>query len=212
MLIRPKKVLAHLSPCHPVSHGALCSHTVKEMLPRGRLPIPNSSPFQRLEIPLRTKRPDMIAQHCRRGRELGTVLIRTALLSGKILKGMLPIVVNCMALHSVPSAAGMCYLVWIGETSILSDDQYLCFVAYIAFYQFHRKTRRSFELYRYNLFSYLNFTCSICAFTQLYSQHIDTFWHFLTKFPFVLSKGLVILLYPFVSLRSILALLSNSDV
>lgn len=70
----------------------------------------------------------MIPQHCRRGRELGTVLIRQALLSGKILKGMQPIVVNCIGQHSIPSAAGMCYLSRIGEASILTDDQFLCFI------------------------------------------------------------------------------------
>lgn len=93
-----------------------CPHTerpvptrLKKRCPEVGCPFPTSSPFQRLEIPLRTKRPDMIPQHCRRGREPGTVLIWQALLSGKILKGMQPIVVNCMGLHSVPSAAGMCY-------------------------------------------------------------------------------------------------------
>lgn len=56
----------------------------------------------------------MIPQHCRQGREQGTVLIRQALLSGKILKGMQAIVVNCMGPHSIPSAAGMCYWSWTG--------------------------------------------------------------------------------------------------
>lgn len=83
---------------------------LKKRCPEVGCPFPTSSPFQRLEIPLCTKRPDMIPQHCRQGRELGTVLIRQALLSGKILKGMQPIVVNCMGPHSIPSAAGMCYL------------------------------------------------------------------------------------------------------
>lgn len=101
---------------------------LKKRCPEVGCPFPTGSPFQRLEIPLRTKRPDMIPQHCRRGRELGTVLIRQALLSGKILKGMQPIVVNCMGPHSIPSAAGMCYLFWIGETSILTGDQCLRFV------------------------------------------------------------------------------------
>lgn len=41
---------------------------------------------------------------------------------------MQPIVVNCMGPHSIPSAAGMCYLSWIGETSILAADQCLCFL------------------------------------------------------------------------------------
>lgn len=99
---------------------------LKKRCPEVGCPFPTSSPFQRLEIPLCTKRPDMIPQHCRQGRELGTVLIRQALLSGKILKGMQPIVVNCMGPHSIPSAAGMCYLSWIGETSILAADQCLC--------------------------------------------------------------------------------------
>lgn len=62
----------------------------------------------------------MIPLHCRQGREQRTVLIRQAPLSGKILKGMLAIVVNCMELHLIPNAAGMCYLSWIGEISILS--------------------------------------------------------------------------------------------
>lgn len=88
---------------------------LKKRCPEVGCPFPTGSPFQWLEIPLCTKRPDMIPQHCRQGRELGTVLIRWALLSGKILKGMQPIVVNCMGPHSIPSAAGMCYLSWIGE-------------------------------------------------------------------------------------------------
>lgn len=49
----------------------------------------------------------MIPQHCRQGREQGTVLIRQELLSGKILKGMQAIVGNCMGPHSIPSASGM---------------------------------------------------------------------------------------------------------
>lgn len=110
------------------TRSALFPHGLKKRCPEVGCPFPTGSPFQRLEIPLRTKRPDMIPQHCRRGRELGTVLIRQALLSGKILKGMQPIVVNCMALHSIPSAAGMCYLFWIGQTSILTGDQWLFFV------------------------------------------------------------------------------------
>lgn len=88
-------------------------------------PFPTGSPFQRLEIPLCTKKQDMIPQHCRQGRELGTVLIRQAPLSGKILKGMQPIVVNCMGPHSLASAAGMCYLFWIGEMVMISA---FCFV------------------------------------------------------------------------------------
>lgn len=118
-----------------VCHRVILSHTessvptrLKKRCSEVGCPFPTGSPFQRLEIPLCTKRPDMIPQHCRRGRELGTVLIRRALLSGKILKGMQPIVVNCMGPHSIPSAAGMCYLFWIEETSILADDQCLCFV------------------------------------------------------------------------------------
>ena len=124
----PKTVCVRLS-------RVLQSHTersvptrLKKRCPEVGCPFPTSSPFQRLEIPLRTKRPDMIPQHCRRGREQGTVLIRRALLSGKILKGMQPIVVNCMGPHSIPSATGMCYWFWIGETSILTADQCLCFV------------------------------------------------------------------------------------
>lgn len=124
----PKTVCVRLS-------RVLQSHTersvptrLKKRCPEVGCPFPTSSPFQRLEIPLRTKRPDMIPQHCRRGREQGTVLIRRALLSGKILKGMQPIVVNCMGPHSIPSATGMCYWFWIVETSILTADQCLCFV------------------------------------------------------------------------------------
>lgn len=83
---------------------------LKKRCPQVGCPFPTGSPFQWLEIPLRTKRPDMIPQHCRQGREPGTVLIRPALLSGKILKGMQPIVVDCMGPHSTPNAAGMCYL------------------------------------------------------------------------------------------------------
>lgn len=105
----PKTVCARLS-------RVLQSHTecsvptrLKKRCPEVGCPFPTSSPFQWLEIPLCTKRPDMIPQHCRRGREQGTVLIRRALLSGKILKGMQPIVVNCMGPHSIPSATGMCY-------------------------------------------------------------------------------------------------------
>lgn len=85
--------------------------------------FPTGSPFQWLEIPLLTKRPDMIPRHCRLGREFRTVLIRQALLSGKVLKGIQPIVVNCMGPHSIPSSDGMCYLFWIGDTSILAADQ-----------------------------------------------------------------------------------------
>lgn len=95
-----------MSACHRVcvrSSRVTRSHTernvptrLKKRCPEVGCPFPTGSPFQRLEIPLRTKRPDMIPQHCRRGRELGTVLIRQALLCGKILKGMQPIVVNCM--------------------------------------------------------------------------------------------------------------------
>lgn len=126
--------------CHRVTVCVCLSHVIqshtertvptrlKKHCPEVGCPFPTGSPFQRLEIPLCTKRPDMIPQHCRRGRELGTVLIRQELLSGKILKGMQPIVVNCMEPHSIPSAAGMCFLFWIGEMSILTSAQCLCFV------------------------------------------------------------------------------------
>lgn len=101
---------------------------LKKRCPEVGCPFPTGSPFQWLEIPLCTKRPDMIPQHCRQGREPATVLIHQALSSGKILKGMQPIVVNCMGPHSIPSAPDMCYLFWIAETSMLADDQCLCFV------------------------------------------------------------------------------------
>lgn len=67
----------------------------------------------------------MIPQHCRQGREQGTVLIREALLSGKILKGMQTIVVNFVGPHSNPSAAGMFYWSWSGV--------YLRFIIHILF-------------------------------------------------------------------------------
>lgn len=89
---------------------------LKKRCPEVGCPFPTSSPFQQLEIPLCTKRADFIPQHWRQGRELGTILIRQAPLSGKILKGMQPIVVNCMGPHSIPSASGMWYLSWIGQT------------------------------------------------------------------------------------------------
>lgn len=54
---------------------------LEERCPEVGGPLPTGSPFQRLETPLCTMRPDMIPQHCRRGREPGTVLIRQALLS-----------------------------------------------------------------------------------------------------------------------------------
>lgn len=114
-----------LCPYVWVCHRVILSHMecsvptrLKKRCSEVGCPFPTGSPFQLLEIPLRTKRPDMIPQHCRRGRELGTVLIRQALLSGKILKGMQPIVVNCMGPHSIPSAAGMCYLFWIGKRQV----------------------------------------------------------------------------------------------
>lgn len=115
--------------CYQVPHWTLHSHIpTKKRCPEVGCPFPTGSPFQWLEIPLCTKRPDMIPQHCRQGREQGTVLIRWALLSGKILKGMQPIVVNCMGPHSIPNAAGMCYLDWIGETSIPAAGQCLCWI------------------------------------------------------------------------------------
>lgn len=127
--------LVSVPVCVWVCHCVNLAHTERTVPTRLKkhcsevgCPFPTGSTFQRLEIPLRTKRLDMIPQDCRRGRELGTVLIRQALLSGKILKGMQPIVVNCMGPHFIPSAAGMCYLFWIGERSILTDDQCLCFV------------------------------------------------------------------------------------
>lgn len=49
----------------------------------------------------------MIPQHCRQGREQGTVLIRQALSSGKVLKGMQAIVGNCSGQHSSPSDVGV---------------------------------------------------------------------------------------------------------
>lgn len=117
------------SSCVTRSHAEHSIPTrLKKRCPEVGCPFPTGSPFQWLEIPLCTKRPDMIPQHCRQGRELGTVLIRWALLSGKILKGMQPIVVNCMGPHSIPSAAGMCYLSWIGETSIPAVGQCLCWI------------------------------------------------------------------------------------
>lgn len=43
---------------------------LKERCPEVGCPFPTGSPCQWLEIPLRrTKRPDMIPQHCRQGRE-----------------------------------------------------------------------------------------------------------------------------------------------
>lgn len=111
--------------CHSFPHS---SHTVKETLPRGRMPIPNRLTISVAGNPLRTKRADMIPQHCRQGRDLGTILIRQEFLSGKILRGMQPIVVNCIRQHSVPSAASMCYLSWIRGTSILAF--YQCFVTH----------------------------------------------------------------------------------
>lgn len=92
----------------PFPHGS------RTCCPEVGCPFPTGSPFQWLEIPQCTKRPDMIPQHCRQGREQGPVLIRQPLLSGKILKGMRAIVGNCMGTHSIPSAAGMCYWSWIG--------------------------------------------------------------------------------------------------
>lgn len=107
----------HVCICHRV----ILYHTersvptqLKKRCPEVGCPFPTSSPFQWLEIPLRTKRPDMIPQHCRPGRERRTVLIWEGLLSGKVLKGLQPIVVNCMRLYSVPSTVGMCYSLWIG--------------------------------------------------------------------------------------------------
>lgn len=122
-----EKVCVHLSHVFQSHTERSVPTRLKKRCPEVGCPFPTGSPFQWLEIPLCTKRPDMIPQHCRRGRELGTVLIRQALLSGKILKGMQPIVVNCMRPHSIPSADGMCYL-FLNWRSILTADQCLRFV------------------------------------------------------------------------------------
>lgn len=149
-----------------VCHCVIQYHTerivptrLKKRCPEVGCPFPTGSPFQWLEIPLCTKRPDMIPQHCRRGRELGTVLIRLVLLSGKILKGMQPIVVNCMGLHSIPCAAGMYYLFWIGGTSILTGDQCLCFVL-VNLFGF---VDCALFFYQSGLLTCNNITCSQCS-------------------------------------------------
>lgn len=203
---------------HPVPHGALRSHTVKKRCPEVGCPFPTGSPFQQLEIPLRTKRPDMIPQHCRRGRELGTVLIRKALLSGKILKGMQPIVVNCMGPHSIPSAAGMCYLFWIWEISILTADQCLCFVLVSPFGSVDCALFFSWGCINLLKLTCNNIICShssampcfivhihiqlililpagFCAFTHLNVLLKAIYWYLstLTKFPLVLSLAVAVL-------------------
>lgn len=65
---RPAQTMwVHMSLSVPC--GMLLSHTVKEMLLEVGCPFPTGSAFQWLEIPQCTKRPDMIPQYCRQGRE-----------------------------------------------------------------------------------------------------------------------------------------------
>lgn len=177
-----------------VCHRVVLAHTERSVPTRLKkhcsevgCPFPTGSTFQRLEIPLRTKRLDMIPQDCRRGRELGTVLIRQALLSGKILKGMQPIVVNCVGPHFIPSAAGMCYLFWIGETSILTDDQCLCFVlvshfAFVnstLFFQLKFKVSILWSSHEHHMFALLIMilAAGFCAFTHLNVLLNASYWY-----------------------------------
>lgn len=74
--------------CHPVPHGELRSHTVKETLPRGRLPIPNQLTVSAAGNPPVHKeaRYDTTALQAREGARDGIDMASTVVL-GKSLRG-----------------------------------------------------------------------------------------------------------------------------